>query len=167
MEKEPVIHACTDVTGFGLLGHCYEMAAGSGQSFFIDSKKIPALPGALDYASMGIVPANAYKNRGYLDGLVSISDSVPENVSDLLFDPQTSGGLLIAVPEAAGEGFLRRLKDLVPVAEIIRTGNTRFTSVKTDKAVHSRRSEEAPPAFFSGAFRRTLRRCTSRPAPLF
>lgn len=119
MEKEPIIHACTDVTGFGLLGHCYEMAAGSGQSFFIDSKKIPALPGALDYASMGIVPANAYKNRGYLDGLVSISDSVPENVSDLLFDPQTSGGLLIAVPEAAGEGFLRRLKDLVPVAEII------------------------------------------------
>ena len=107
------------MTGFGLLGHCYEMAAGSGQSFFIDSKKIPALPGALDYASMGIVPANAYKNRGYLDGLVSISDSVPENVSDLLFDPQTSGGLLIAVPEAAGEGFLRRLKDLVPVAEII------------------------------------------------
>lgn len=119
MEKESVIHACTDVTGFGFLGHSYEMANGSGCSLHIDSAKVPALPGALDYASMGLVPANTYKNKGYLDDLVSISSSVSEDRSDLLFDPQTSGGLLIAIPEKEGASFLRRLKEAVPAAEIV------------------------------------------------
>lgn len=119
MMKEPVIHACTDVTGFGLMGHGYEMSDGSGLSLHINSRAIPALPGALDYASMGLVPANTYKNKGYLDDLYTIAPSVPENVEDLIFDPQTSGGLLIALPEQAAEGFLRRLRDTVPVAEII------------------------------------------------
>lgn len=119
MEKEAVIHACTDVTGFGFLGHSFEMANGSGCSLYIDSAKVPALPGALDYASMGLVPANTYKNKGYLDDLVSLSSSVSEDRADLLFDPQTSGGLLISLPEKNAEGFLRRLKEAVPVAEIV------------------------------------------------
>lgn len=119
MEQEPLIHACTDVTGFGFLGHSFEMANGSGCSLYIDSKKAPALPGALDYASMGLVPANTYKNKGYLEDLVSLSSSVSEDRADLLFDPQTSGGLLIALPEKNAEVFLRRLKESVPVAEIV------------------------------------------------
>lgn len=119
METEPVIHACTDITGFGFLGHSYEMASGSGCSLYIDSNRVPALPGALDYASMGLVPANTYKNREYLDDLVLLSSSLREDLGDLLFDPQTSGGLLIALPEKRGEDFLRRLKETVPVAEIV------------------------------------------------
>lgn len=119
METESVIHACTDVTGFGFLGHSYEMSNGSGCSLYIESSKIPALPGALDYASMGLVPANTYKNKGYLDDLVLLSSSVSEERSDLMFDPQTSGGLLIALPESGAGVFLNRLKDAVPAAEIV------------------------------------------------
>lgn len=119
METEPSIHACTDITGFGLLGHSYEMASGSGCSLYIDSGRVPALPGALDYASMGLVPANTYKNKEYLEDLALLAPSLREDLGDLLFDPQTSGGLLIAIPENRGEEFLRRLKETVPTAEIV------------------------------------------------
>jgi len=92
------IHACTDVTGFGLLGHLYEMASGSGVQAEINSSALPLLPEALEAAAMGLVPAGAYSNRDYLKS-VRFSSSVPENMQDLCFDPQTSGGLLMSVPE--------------------------------------------------------------------
>lgn len=92
------IHACTDITGFGLLGHVYEMAAGSSVAVTIDSASLPILPEAADAAAIGLVPGGAYANRNYLQ-TVEFADSVPENIRDICFDPQTSGGLLFAVPE--------------------------------------------------------------------
>lgn len=119
MEHFSDIHACTDVTGFGLLGHAYEMAAGSNLSIAIDSMALPALDGAVDAAAMGLVPAGAYKNREYLDKLVNIGPSVPDSLSDLMFDPQTSGGLLISVPEKTGIELVKRLNEKCPAARII------------------------------------------------
>lgn len=98
MNEYPV-NACTDITGFGLLGHIYEMAVGSRVSVKINSRAVPLLPDAAEAASMGLVPGGAYANRSYLN-TVTFSENVPENIRDLCFDPQTSGGLLISVPEA-------------------------------------------------------------------
>jgi selenide,water dikinase len=102
------IHACTDVTGFGLLGHLYEMASGSRVQAEINSSALPLLPEALEAAAMGLVPAGAYSNRDYLKS-VRFSSSVPENMQDLCFDPQTSGGLLMSVPENQAAQLLAAL----------------------------------------------------------
>ena len=91
------VHACTDITGFGLSGHVYEMAAGSKVAITIDSAALPLLPDAVEAASMGLVPGGAYANRSYLT-TVTFAENVPEAVRDICFDPQTSGGLLFAVP---------------------------------------------------------------------
>jgi selenide,water dikinase len=97
------IHACTDITGFGLNGHVHEMAAGSKVSIVIDSTALPLLPEAVEAAAMGLVPGGAYANRKYLTA-VTFAETVPEPIRDISFDPQTSGGLLFAVPEnQAGE----------------------------------------------------------------
>lgn len=92
-------NACTDITGFGLLGHALEMAKGSDVSMVLDSAALPVLPGALNYASMGIIPAGAYRNAAFAGDDVWWDPAVPENLRDILADPQTSGGLLIALPE--------------------------------------------------------------------
>lgn len=91
------VHACTDVTGFGLLGHCLELAQGSGVDVVLKSKEIPLLAGAMDFAAMGLVPAGAYANRRHAEGKVHFVDQISEPLQDILYDPQTSGGLLIAV----------------------------------------------------------------------
>lgn len=103
------VHACTDVTGFGLLGHTYEMAAASHVRLTIHSKALPILPGALEAAAQGLVPAGAYANRHYLT-TVTFADSVPENMRDLCFDPQTSGGLLFSIPAAEQDKLLAALE---------------------------------------------------------
>lgn len=90
------VSACTDITGFGLLGHCVEMAQASEVTFEIRVKDIAYFEDAVAYAKMGLVPAGAYKNRGYSIGKVE-AGSVEEHYLDLLYDPQTSGGLLISV----------------------------------------------------------------------
>lgn len=113
------VSACTDITGFGFLGHATEMAADSGCSIHIDSNAIPALPGALNMAAMGLVPANAYKNREYFKQFVCVSSAVSEVLTDLLYDPQTSGGLLIALPEKEGEKLFKELHDMVPATKIV------------------------------------------------
>lgn len=106
--KYPV-HACTDITGFGLLGHVYEMASASGVEVEIDHQRIPLLPDAAAAASMGLVPAGAYANRNYLQQ-VYFDSSVPVNIQDLCFDPQTSGGLLFSLPEEYAAELLRDLQ---------------------------------------------------------
>ena len=118
MVKYPV-NACTDITGFGFLGHAMEMAKDSGCSIYVDSKNVPVLSGALEMAAMGIVPVGSYKNRSYYKDFISIADGVDEPLSDLLFDPQTSGGLLIALPQKDGENLLKELQDNIPVARIV------------------------------------------------
>ncbi len=90
------VSACTDITGFGLLGHCVEMAGASEVTFEINVKDIAYFEDAIAYAKMGLVPAGAYKNRGYSIGKVE-TGGVEEHYLDLLYDPQTSGGLLISV----------------------------------------------------------------------
>ena len=103
------VHACTDVTGFGLLGHCMEMARASSVTFEIQTQDVAYMKEAPDYARMGLVPGGAYRNREYAgDGLDT--GNVEEVWIDLLCDPQTSGGLLFSVPEEEGEEFLRSLE---------------------------------------------------------
>jgi selenide,water dikinase len=110
------VHASTDITGFGLLGHAYEMVKGSDNpddgkryTLIIESKDIPLLPSALDMASMGIIPKGAYGNRRWLSCHVGIEEDVPLAIADILFDPQTSGGLLFALPEQEAEACLEEL----------------------------------------------------------
>lgn len=93
------VSACTDITGFGLAGHCVEMASASNVTFDINVKDIAYFSDAIDYAKMGLVPAGAYKNRRYSIHQVE-TGGVEEHYLDLLYDPQTSGGLLISVNPA-------------------------------------------------------------------
>lgn len=118
MVRHPV-HSCTDVTGFGLLGHCLEMAQGSGCTLHIHTSHLPIHPEALEFAAMGLVPAGAYRNREYAQSGVKLGCDVPLALQDVLYDPQTSGGLLMALPEESTQACLRQLKDAIPRAEII------------------------------------------------
>ena len=103
LEEFPV-HACTDVTGFGLAGHVMEMAEGSQVEIRIHVDQLKVQKAALEYASMGLVPEGAYRNRQYTERQMQIDPAVPEEMQDVVFDPQTSGGLLFAVsPETAYE----------------------------------------------------------------
>jgi selenide, water dikinase len=100
---EPPIHAVTDVTGFGLLGHAREMALGSEVSFEIDHRKVEYLPGAWEAAREGFLAGGLKNNREFLEGCVGFAADVPEEARNLLYDPQTSGGLLVALAPAAAD----------------------------------------------------------------
>ena len=104
------IHACTDVTGFGLLGHCVEMAQASGVSFHLSVQDIAFLDGAAEYAKMGLVPAGAYRNREYAGHAVEAGET-EECYLDLLYDPQTSGGLLFSVGAEEALALLEALEN--------------------------------------------------------
>jgi selenide,water dikinase len=104
------VHACSDVTGFGLLGHGVEMAMGSGVSLMFDSNALPLLPGALRLAKAGFLTGGCQRNRAYLADKVMIEPSVKAGYEDIAFDPQTSGGLLIAVAERVASRLVRRLR---------------------------------------------------------
>jgi len=117
--KRFFVNSCTDITGFGLLGHAYEMASGSGCTIRFLSENIPVLNGTVNMAKMGIIPAGAYSNRAYLDHKVFIKDTVPLALSDVFFDPQTAGGLLISIPEKDGINLLSALNDIIPLARVI------------------------------------------------
>lgn len=96
------IHAVTDVTGFALLGHAREMAIGSGVSLKIDHTRIEYLPGAIDAARAGFFSSGMKNNRDFVEGCVAFAPTVPDEFRALLFDPQTSGGLLVSIaPEFA------------------------------------------------------------------
>ncbi len=113
------VHSCTDVTGFGLLGHSYEMAQGSDCTLHLQTAQIPYHAEALELASMGLIPAGAYRNREYAQAGVQASPAIPLAMQDILYDPQTSGGLLFALPREAAEDCLAHLKTVIPQAEII------------------------------------------------
>jgi selenide,water dikinase len=99
---QPPIHAVTDVTGFGLLGHAREMAIGSGVSLKIDHTCVAYLPGAVEASRAKFFSGGMKNNREFIEGCAVFLDSIPEEFQALLFDPQTSGGLLVAIaPEAA------------------------------------------------------------------
>jgi len=104
-------HAATDITGYGLLGHAYEMACASDVTIRVFPNRLPLLQQALELAIPEMVPGGGRNNRDYLDGKVHFTDKTDERYRIVLFDPQTSGGLLIAVPEDRAGGFQRALKD--------------------------------------------------------
>ena len=112
-------HSCTDVTGFALIGHSYEMAQGSNCTIHIRVDNVPYHAEALELASMGLIPAGAYRNRAYAEAGVFVRSNVSRAMQDILYDPQTSGGLLFAIPEAEAEACLVRLRQTIPDAEII------------------------------------------------
>ena len=105
------VGACTDVTGFGLIGHLAEMVSGSGLGARIDSRRVPMIPEALEFAAMGLIPAGAYRNREFREGMLDFAESVERTRQDVLADPQTSGGLLISIPEAQAADLVSALKD--------------------------------------------------------
>ncbi len=107
-ESGPV-HAVTDVTGFGLLGHAREMAAGSGVSLELDHSRVEYLPGAVQASRDGHLAGGLKNNREFLDGCVAFIDTVPEEFRNLLYDPQTSGGLLVAIASAAAAAVFEAL----------------------------------------------------------
>ena len=105
------ISACTDVTGFGLLGHLAEMVCGSGLSVRIFSEQTPVIEEALEFASMGFIPGGAYKNRQFRESMITFAETVARSRQDVLADPQTSGGLLISVKANQADGLVAALKD--------------------------------------------------------
>lgn len=113
------VHSCTDVTGFALLGHCYEMAQGSDCSIHLRAQDIPYHPEAYEMAEMGFIPAGAYRNRAFAEQGVRVSGSVSRAMQDICYDPQTSGGLLMAVSKTDAQRCLKQLKESIPNAAII------------------------------------------------
>ena len=113
------VHSCTDVTGFGLMGHSFEMAQGSNCTIHMQVDQISYHEEALELASMGLVPAGAYRNREYAEAGVAVSGEISLAMQDILYDPQTSGGLLFALPEKEAQTCLAQLKRTIPKAAII------------------------------------------------
>lgn len=120
------VHACTDVTGFGFVGHAREMAKASGVTIEIDSTAMRFLPGAVDYAKQGAIPGGLKNNRAFSEADLA-ANGVPEETLHLLHDPQTSGGLLIALPEKEAAALERKLESAYLVGRV---------TTKQDKSIH-------------------------------
>jgi len=122
--QEVGANACTDITGFGLLGHACEMIQDSDVGMIIYASSVPFFPEALEFARMGFVPGGTYRNKEFRMKLIEADKKIPEYMMDILFDPQTSGGLLISVPKEKADKLLGRLrkekvKDAVIIGEVV------------------------------------------------
>jgi selenide,water dikinase len=126
------ISACTDVTGFGLLGHMSEMATASDVSFDVTVSDVPHIKEAVEYAKMGLVPAGTYKNKRFRVENIDIGETKPEYI-DLLFDPQTSGGLLLSVNEADLAQILQDFDEVGMTTTVAVVGRVK---PKSDKAIY-------------------------------
>ena len=115
-------NACTDVTGFGLLGHAYEMAKASDVTLNIDSTEVMLLPDVLELISQGMLTRGDKNNRTYVGETVIISESVSREIQSALFDPQTAGGLLISLPERNAERFLNEVSDAAVIGTVTARG---------------------------------------------
>lgn len=120
MQRFPV-HACSDVTGYGLLGHAYEMASGSGVTLVLESAALPVLPDAPRLARLGCLTGGCQRNRAFLEGKIAVAPSVRGDLVEVAFDPQTSGGLLIALPRKDAPRLVRALRARRVVATTIGT----------------------------------------------
>ncbi len=132
LAQEAGLHACTDVTGFGFLGHTAQMVRNSGISIEIDSSAVPLFPDAAELASQGMRPAGLNRNRDFYSPYVEISDKVPSNVQDVLYDPQTSGGLLIIVEPSKADSLVKKMKqagvkDAVVIGEVTGESSGKIT----------------------------------------
>ena len=108
--KKYNISACTDITGFGLIGHGYEMAEGSNKTFEFYKEGIPYIKEAKEYANYGLIPKGAYENKYYIQDKYKLED-IPNWLEDILFDPQTSGGLLFSCSEEEGNKILKKFRE--------------------------------------------------------
>jgi selenide, water dikinase len=104
------VHACSDVTGFGLLGHALEMASGSSVTLILESARLPLLRRARHLAEKGYLTGGCKRNREYLQDKITVDKSIREGLVEMAFDPQTSGGLLIAVPQKAAAKLVGELE---------------------------------------------------------
>jgi len=104
------VHACTDVTGFGLLGHLAEMVNGAAAGVVLEAGRIPLLPETETFAAMGLVPAGAHRNRDFRRAMVDFAPGLTPVLQDILFDPQTSGGLLLAVQADQARSLVEALR---------------------------------------------------------
>lgn len=125
------VHACTDVTGFALLGHSLEMAQGSGVTVHLKAQDVPYHEEAYEMADMGFVPAGAYRNRDFAEADVRVVGDVARALQDMFYDPQTSGGLLCAVPAEEAEACLAELQAVAPGTQIIG-----YVTEKLDSAIY-------------------------------
>jgi selenide,water dikinase len=112
-------HAATDVTGFSLMGHAWEVARASGVTFEIDAASVPLIDGASELAAAGMLTSGDKSNRRYVGEDARISDSVSKELNSLLFDPQTAGGLLISIEEGRAAELLARLRETYPDSAVI------------------------------------------------
>jgi len=118
-ERSSAVHAMTDITGFGLIGHARELALASHVSFRLYASRIPLIPGALDCVRAGFIPGGLKANREFAECMVGYEDGIDEHIKTLLFDPQTAGGLLISVAPAHSPELLQALKAAdVPAVDI-------------------------------------------------
>lgn len=113
------VHSCTDVTGFALMGHSFEMAQGSRCTIHIQSQNVPFHSEAYELAEMGFIPAGAYRNREYAEAGVKNISNVSRALQDIFYDPQTSGGLMIALDAKEAEQCLDEMRKVIPQAAII------------------------------------------------
>jgi selenide, water dikinase len=111
-------HACTDITGFGLLGHAYEMAKASRVTLRIESERIPLLPYVLELISEGMLTRGDKNNRAYVGETVEIAEHLSGEMQSALFDPQTAGGLLISLAKEKAIGLVQELSDAVIIGEV-------------------------------------------------
>jgi len=117
------VHGCTDITGFGMIGHAREMALASGVTLEIETARVPLLPGAVEAVRAGAVPGGLKNNRDFASCEVEIPGTVDPEVVELLYDPQTSGGLLISLPEADAEELIATFAGARRVGQVIARDN--------------------------------------------
>lgn len=109
MSETPDVHACTDVTGFGLLGHAAEMIEGADVGMMIRASSVPFFLGIREFVETGVIPAGLHRNRAFRNHMIDIDPGCPDWMVDILFDPQTSGGLLIAVSGNRAEHLIKKM----------------------------------------------------------
>ncbi len=123
--------AATDVTGFGLIGHLYEMAAASNMEIEVNAERVVFMQGALEYANMGLIPAGAYNNRDYLADKVEYLEEIDLTWQDLLFTPETAGGMLVALNDEQADQFIKLMRESGQSCfEIGRVVNAGFRPIK-------------------------------------
>lgn len=111
-------HACTDVTGFGLLGHAYEMARASAMTLVIEAERVPLLPDVLELISQGMLTRGDKNNRAYVGDMLEVASHISSQMQSALFDPQTAGGLLISVERGGAEELLKELPGAAIIGEV-------------------------------------------------
>ncbi len=123
------VHGCTDITGFGLMGHAREMAEASGVTIEIEAERVPLLPGALEAVFAGAVPGGLNNNREFASCSVEIEGDVDPALLQLFYDPQTSGGLLITLPDIAATGLLDLLPGACRIGRVVPRDNKKAIRV--------------------------------------